>query len=458
MCKFARIYVVLLVALVISVLMPGLVLGKTVLWTGNAADGRLSNPLNWSGGVAPDAGDWLDFSGVASPAIINADFDDGRVFAALKLGSGVITLTGDLRVNVLTNAYTLAVASTGSLTVNGDLVSYAAKNTKPLLYSNEGVVTVGGKVNFRSSGTTSDATSTVVQYEVTNEKTTPIITDGLAYNADSLSDILVANLGSKNNGFGKWVVGAGGLTFPRSRNIPKSGFRINGSSSVALYSSADWELANPNVKDSEGALRIRGTGSVTISTSDYNDPSNGCTITFSGPVNSDSSHATPLTISGCGTLVVNSSKISSVNNTIAVNDTATLQVNAGKIISGDGKISFASGTRLLIPNASKGTAKLNSLDLAAGSSIVVSNLTSNMLPIELTGSMTLPSEGMAMLRIEGNNLDFGEYVVLRGVSFSSVDHLLVEGEAVVGRQASLYVEGGNLILKLLPVGFLFLVK
>ena len=53
---------------------------------------------------------------------------------------------------------------------------------------------------------------------------------------------------------------------------------------------------------------------------------------------------------------------------------------------------------------------------------------------------------------------FGEYVVLRGVSFSSVDHLLVAGEAVVGRQASLYVEGGNLILKLLPVGFLFLVK
>lgn len=81
----------------------------------------------------------------------------------------------------------------------GILAATVGDDAKPLLYSNEGTVTVGGKVQFRSSGARS-AESVVSQYAVVTANTTPIIANGLAYNADSWSDWLVASLGSMGGG------------------------------------------------------------------------------------------------------------------------------------------------------------------------------------------------------------------------------------------------------------------
>lgn len=218
----------------------GAACAANVVWNGNAANGSLSDGGNWDGGVAPAAGDTLDFSAVTSATTLNADFADGREFATLLVGSGNLTLNGGtLKLTTVTNAYTLGVSSGATLAISGDLVGYAARNTKPLLRSNEGTVTVGGLVRFRSGGT-SKGDSTVSQYASANDNSSPIMANGLAYYADSWKDYLIANLGSMSNGPGKWVVGAGGLTIPYSRQIGHSGFRVRGSQAVTLHSSADW--------------------------------------------------------------------------------------------------------------------------------------------------------------------------------------------------------------------------
>ena len=422
-----------------------------VVWNGNAANGSLSDGGNWDGGVAPVAGDTLDFSAVTSATTLNADFADGREFATLLVGSGDLTLNGGtLKLTTVTNAYTLGVASGATLAISGDLVGYAARNTKPLLRSNEGTVTVGGLVRFRSSGT-SKGESIVSQYASSDANSTPIIANGLAYHADSWSDYLVASLGSMNNGPGRWVIGAGGTSYPSSRQIGHSGFRVIGQD-VTLGSSADWTFTESYRKYGND-LYIRNAGKVTVDTSDYLDSTAPHTVTFEGYINEESSLATALVVKGCGTLVLKnttSGRNNVIANTFAVTETATLQINKGKSITGNGTVSLASGTKLLVPDASA-TVGLPSFAPAAGSSIVITNLTAGTPAIALTGSLAMPTgDGKVTLKIGGTTqLEDGIYTILSSANAlpaDVVDHLTLDASEVVSGDCSLYAKGGVLLL------------
>jgi len=277
-------------------------------WIGGSGD--LGTASNWSGGVVPTENPTIKWS---SPITLTNNGGFAPDTLTIPDDSAVVTLSGALTVNCLTNASRLAVASTGSLTVTGDLVGYAAKNTKPILYSNYGTVTVNGTVRFRSSGT-SAGESIVSQYAVADENTAPIIANGLAYHTDSWSDYLVANLGSMNNGVGKWVVGANGFTYPNSRSIWHSGFRVDGQD-VTLYSSADWTLAE-TYRHTGNDLYIISTGTVTIDSTDYNDQTTGRTVTLEGYINAQGSADTPLTITGKGTVVLDSKTANNHTNVV----------------------------------------------------------------------------------------------------------------------------------------------
>ncbi|MCR5752706.1 MAG: hypothetical protein K6G91_12180, partial [Kiritimatiellae bacterium] len=221
--------------------------GTPPVWTGLSGDCKMSSGDNWGRGCAPRAGETARFNNTSA---ITVDADLGDItLRRLEMGSGVVTLTGNLRVSTLTNAYTLAVAQGASLSIEGDLVGYAANNTKPLLHSNYGTVTVGGQVHFRDCSDKNRALSTVVQYAVADENTKPIIANGLAHNACTkpdnnwYCDYLVADLGSTNGGVGKWVIGPGGMAFPAHRDIACAGFHAINGQAVVLYSSANWTLS-----------------------------------------------------------------------------------------------------------------------------------------------------------------------------------------------------------------------
>ena len=402
------------------------------VWTGFAGNGSMSDPENWSDGVAPVAGDVLDFSPIAQPTALAADFEGDIVFPTARFGTGVVTLTGSLHLDSLTNAWTLAVASGATLTIDNYLVSYAENDSRPLLYSNYGTVTVGKRVDFRSAGPTA-AESIVCQYAVADANSTPIVANGLAYNAHGWSDYLVAKLGSLDNGLGKWVVGAGGFTVPSSRQIDRSGFRITGNQAVTLYSSADWTLAK-SYRNHGNDLYIRDTAAVTIDTTDWNDHTTGRTVTLKGYINAQGTAETPLTVTGCGKVVLDSTTANNhtnvVTGAIAVTDGATLQINKDVVIGGTGSIALAAGATLAFPANDDKTISVR-----------------DIVPL------TLPESGIATLRIDGARLPSGEYTILNSVP-ANYANLAVDrkGTAIAGRYAELTDDGTNLKLQIFPSG------
>ena len=93
----------------------------TVEWNGEAGNGSLSDGGNWVGGVAPVAGDALDFSSIASATTLNADFGDGRTFGAVTMGNGVITFTGAFAIASFSNYANVAVGANSTVTINNNL-------------------------------------------------------------------------------------------------------------------------------------------------------------------------------------------------------------------------------------------------------------------------------------------------------------------------------------------------
>ena len=219
-----------------------------------------------------------------------------------------------------------------------------------------------------------------------------------------------------NNGAGEWVIGAGGFTYPSSRNIDRSGFRATGSQSVTLHSSADWTL-DESYRHMGRDLYIIDTANVTIDTTDWFDGTTPRTVTLKGFVNVTSSHATPLTVTGCGTVVFdtaagNGDDTNKVNNVLAVTNGATLKVKAGKTIAGTGTISLAAGTTLALESTDR------------------EFTTPDIVPV------TLPAEGAATINIDGTPLRSGEHVLctLASVPENLADHVTVTGEALDGRK------------------------
>jgi len=406
------------------------------IWVGGT-DNNLSTAANWLNEETPRAGDTLNFKTVVTATTLNSDFEDNRVFATAVFGSGVVTLTGNLYVNTLTDAYTLAVASGATLDIAGDLVSYAANNTKPLLYSNEGSVRVGGTVRFSANSLVNRAVSTVCQYAVATANSTPIVANGIAYQAvhqpDGFwyPDYLVANLGSMNNGAGKWVVGANGFSFPTSRQIDYSGFRVFGQQEVTLHSAADWTL-NESYRHMGNDLYLRDSGKVTIDTTDWTDATTRRTVTFKGFINATLD--TAIVVEGCGTLALANEyagKTNVVNSVLAVTNTATLQIKANTHITGTGTISLAAGTTLALPSNADRTFT-----------------TPDIIPV------TLPVEGTAIIKIDGGKLRHNvDYVLLNSVPAGFAEHLVVTGTALDGRHYRLTDDGeGHLVLNISSPG------
>ena len=166
-------------------------------------------------------------------------------------------------------------------------------------------------------------------------------------------------------------------------------------------------------------------GALVIDTSDYVDSSIGHTITLNGRIRTTSdASSSAVTIKGCGTVVVNTTGSNSglteeeqntyiaSGKTLSVTDTATLQINAGKKITGNGTISLAAGTKLAFVSTGREFA------------------TPDIVPV------TLPAEGAATIRIDGTRLRSGEHVLctLASVPENLADHVTVTGEALNGRR------------------------
>ena len=413
---------------------------ESPFWIGGSGD--LGTASNWSGGVVPTENPTIKWS---TPITLTNSGGFAPNTLIIPADSAVVTLSGALTVNCLTNASRLAVAFTGSLTVTGDLVAMVESNggSRTFLHSNEGTVMVGGKaIGYTEVGGYPD----VYEYAAATENTRPIQARGIAYRCGG-SGQLGMKLQSSGNTAGSWVVGADGFSFPSCRNANYTTFFAE-SAAVTLYSADNWTLANSKkYNTTRGDLYVSNASgsSLVIDTSDYVTPATRRTVTLKGRIVAYN----PVTIKGCGTVVVdttgsNTSVFEDFQHTCLTNaatlyvtDTATLQLNAGKKITGNGTISLAAGTTLALP----------------------ANGDRTFTTREIVPSITLPQEGTATLRIDGTpELPAGEYVLFNSVPAGYAEHLAVDGTALGGRTAILRDDGGSLILEILSSGTTIIFK
>ena len=387
---------------------------KSGYWTGGAGDNNLSTSGNWSDNIVPTSGIAEICCSVATKLTVGDTFAPSTI--TIPKESAVVTLgAGALHVNTLTNASKLAIGAGASLTVANDIVTTAGA----FLHSNEGTVSVGGKAR----GYTRDATIAVYQYEAVTANTQPIRAKGLAYDGSG-SGRLYMILSSQSEKDGMWVLGSDGMTFSSSRNAQYSRFYAEKGAHVMLYSSADWTLGQNNGGSStDSSLYSEGNTydtSITLDTSDYDDPTIGRTITLNGRLHAWGAGAS-FTVKGCGTVVVDTTGDLSVdknntrfdeNTTLYVADKATLQINAGKKILGAGTISLAAGTTLALKSTGREFA------------------TPDIVPV------ALPAEGAATILIDGDRLRSCEHVLcsLASVPEDLADHVAVTGTALDGRK------------------------
>ena len=433
--------------------------GGTAAWKTNAG-GDIGDASNWDGGVLPQAGDTLDFSAITtSGTTLTGSIKDSEtgedvlfttaVFA--DLDAGFVLLDGSLHLQTLVNAENLAIGTTGSLVIEGDLVrdtssSYAENSsTGRLLYSNQGSVTVKGKV----VGSADDASLTFYQYRstrfnnVTDQKFNPIRAGGLSYYS-GYQKSLTFNLRqgySNNKAPGEFVIGSAGVSI--SSRATGDGIRYTVDSGCTFHSDADWEFGRCNRSGTtKGDIYVTGS-TLTFDTADYDNPSDASkahTVTMTGRIYAPEETGTGVQVSGNGMFVINTAsggyglKETCISNTLAVVDSATLQLNE---------------------SASYEIANLN---LAAGTTLSLPY--SGTMPGERNiGSLTLPASGTATLHIDGPVLDYGDYPLFSSVPEGWRDHLTVTGTALEGKgTAKLAVVDGKLVLRKNQDGLIIIVR
>ena len=400
----------------------------TAVWKSNAG-GDITEPTNWVGDAAPVAGDTLDFSAITSTGKeLTGAFSDDRIFAGAKFaltGANYVTLEGSLHFQSLSNANHLAIASTGSLTVENNLTWKVTEaknngNAGELLYKNDGTVIVKG-VAYGHSGYSKNTTPC---FQTREASSVPLRVGGIEYQGGGYA---FGYRLSSNGSAASWIVGSQGMFFyaGSSGSGTKNCFVVDGANAT-LYSQADWSIEPSGNKNSVADINIDGM-TLTIDTKDYDNNSVPRTVTLNGRVYSSSTTGTGLNITGTGTFVIatkvasGSVKKTRIHNTLAVSDTATLQLNedAEYAIT---NVTLAAGTTLALPNSTADSFVMRSIE-----------------------SVTLPASGTVNLVIDGATLSPGTYTLLSCVP-ENYGNFRVSGTAVSGKVRTLIADGSTLQL------------
>ena len=426
----------LLRAVALGAMLPMAVNAATVYWKANDG-GDITVDSNWNtakdgsgSDVVPAAGDTLDFSKITtSGKTLTGSFDGDPIFAGAKFaldGANYVTLAGSLHFQSLSNANHLAIASTGSLTIENNLTWQATTainngSVGELLYKNDGTVVVKG-VAYEQSG--NSKSSGVHSYQTRAASSAPLRVCGIEYQGGGYG---FGYRLSSNGSAASWIVGSQGMFFyaGSTGGDAKNCFVVDGANAT-LYSQADWSIETSGNSKSVADINIDGK-TLTIDTKDYDNNSVPRTVTLNGRVYSSATTGTGLNITGNGTFVIatkvtsGSVKKTRINNTLAVSDTATLQINE------DAECEIAS------------------LTLANGTTLALPNSTAGSFVTRVVAAMELPANSAVNLVIDGASLSRGTYTLLSCVPLR-YNRFTVSGTAVSGKRCTLTDDGTSLIM------------
>ena len=125
------------------------------------------------------------------------------------------------------------------------------------------------------------------------------------------------------------------------------------------------------------------------------------------------------------------------NSILQVKSGATLQVNAGKKITGaNGRIALDAGATLTL--------------VSGGTDDFVTRI---------EPAVTLPTDGVATIRIDDARLSSGDHTILSNVTAGATANVTLDpaSAALAGRKGTLEVKDGNLVLSIEPTGAMVIV-
>ena len=415
-------------------------------WTGLAGDRKMSTGANWLTGIAPVAGDTLDFSCIAAATTIIADMGD-IVFNTVNLGSVTkgVTIDGTLHLSSLTSDamdVNLSVAEKSKLIVDGDVTLTWAGDSKSniyIVYDNRGEVEVRGKVIATGK-------SNPYPYYTCSETAT-IAVKGIR--TESTGDHFKLNAQKADAPMVNWVIGSDGL--------------VNTGSGYFWIERVDGDLETIH------SASLKAAADFSIETTIANrkhlifDTDSGYTITINGMIFSTpgSNSLNPMTILGSGKVVCNYATLgnsSPYNGAVTVTNTATLAINPGMSAT-KGEITVATNATLDV--AQSGTVALGGDLVLNDGAILGFNFTDKTEPqLDLAGkTITFGSQSNVVVKIsaaDGKRAKGGANTLTSGGKFAHVNVTLDEGAPNWVKGVS--VVDGEIVLDVMPGGTFVIVK
>ncbi len=408
-------------------------------WVGGQGDDRFSYAANWDDGQVPAAGTTLDFSGVGVDTSVSADVAD-TVYGAILLPAHWITLNGSLHLTTITNALYLGVETGATLTVDEDAVlnnDGGSGNYRYMFWYNKGRIEIGGRFVNESNPSrggllyyTGGSTGTVAVKGMTN-------TVAKAFSLCGNHDTPIT-----------WIVGEDGIT----RSAGALGFTQfeSGNGEITLKAGADFTASAP----------IAVVSSVKFDTTD--ESGNARTITSTDGLESSGK----ITIAGSGTFVADSDYSESLTHSgsVTVTDTATLQINGGKVIS-KGAITVNSGATLKVAEsaASAEAAAVTlggNLSLEGGATLGFNFTERTIAPVlAIESSKTVTANGTIKVAVSGKWPKAGEskkVVLTSGGKFAGKPVELAAGCPTWAQGVA--VENGEIVLNVKPMAIMVIVK
>ena len=230
----------------------------------------------------------------------------------------------------------------------------------------------------------------------------------------------------------EFYIGAGGLNFLNASGT--AGYCLGQNRTGISTTIRPWYSDFTIADRGNGNRSLMLTRNVTFCTDD--ESGTGRIITIEAQTRSQYSPA--ITVSGTGTLQVNSTCDNGNEPTVTVTGTATLAFGAGASL-GTGDITLGAGTKLVLTQPSGSnefTPLVNTLNLPTGENEV------------------------ATIRIDGARLKSGDHVIATVGNAATTANVALDpaSPALNGRKGSLRVEDGKLILKVIPSGLMLIFR
>jgi hypothetical protein len=252
------------------------------------------------------------------------------------------------------------------------------------------------------------------------------------------------------------VLGAGGLSFKDCHRKHKACypyFQVDSGKSVILASSADWSIAANPFKNPAVSLELVGT--VTIDTSNYDDPSIGHVVRVIGKIGSSGK----VIVKGCGKMTLES-VINDFSGGLNIESSATASIKPGCASSRSG-ISVAEGGTLELPES--GIVALGGNLTINDGSILAFNFTSNSeTPVlDVNGkSVILGEQGKILVKISAADgfryPSFEKVSLTSGGKFGSANVMLAPGAPKWVKSVS--VIDGDIVLEKKTLGLFLFVR